>query len=100
MRVFVQCNTGICVKCCCCCHCLHCACARRFWATERHVCEERLAEEARAVQDLGGLQAQLAERDAALRSARARILGLRSQVLQGQEQVGRLLGLLAAGGGG
>jgi hypothetical protein len=52
----------------------------RFWVTERHVFQERLQEEQEAAADTTDLAAKVAEQDAAIRAAQARILALRSQV--------------------
>jgi hypothetical protein len=52
----------------------------RFWVTERHVFQERLQEEQKAAADTTDLAVKVAEQDAAIRAAKARILALRSQV--------------------
>lgn len=48
--------------------------------TERRVYQERLQEEQKAADDTSDLAAKVAERDSDIRSAKARILALRSQV--------------------
>jgi hypothetical protein len=52
----------------------------RFWVTERRVYQERLATELKAAADTCELEAQVADKDAAIGAAHARILALRSQV--------------------
>lgn len=75
----------------------HRLCCCRFWVTERRIYQERLAEEQKAAQDLSGLEAQLTDKTAAIKAAKDRILALRSQVLQGEEQINKLLHMVVAG---
>lgn len=65
--------------------------------TERRVYQERLAEEQKAAQDLSDLEGQIAHKVAAVKAAKDRILALRSQNLQGEEQISKLLHMVIAG---
>jgi hypothetical protein len=62
------------------------------------VYQERLTEETKAAQDLSGLEAQIADKAAAVKAAKDRILALKSQVLHGDAQINKLLHMVVAGG--
>ncbi|KIY96301.1 hypothetical protein MNEG_11662 [Monoraphidium neglectum] len=77
----------------------------RFWATERRAYAERLAEEQRAAQDLGALEAQIADKDAqaggararaSLKAAEERVIALKAAVLRGDLAVRQLLEAIVA----
>jgi TRAF3-interacting protein 1 len=63
----------------------------RFWATERRVYQERLAEAQRAAQDLTASERRVADADAQIRASRERIASLRAAVLRNDETAARLL---------
>lgn len=75
----------------------------RYWAAERSVARERLAQEAAAAAAEGAtpaLAARLSEGAAALDAARGRVAALRAACLQGEGHVLRLLDAALGGGGG
>lgn len=59
--------------------------------------QERLAEEQKAALDLSDLESQITDKDAAITAADDRILALRSQVLQGEDQINKLLQMVVSG---
>lgn len=59
--------------------------------------QERLAAELQGVADAPDLASKVGMQDAAIQGARVRILALRAQVLQAEQQIGRLLDTVVAG---